>query len=399
MPTPEQARLALAFSCVGHSFSHVFMLLYPTVVLALGTVFHMPYGDLVLLALAGNVLFGAMALPAGWLGDRWSAEGMMAIFFLGTGASAILTGLAPTPLWLAVGLALIGAFAAIYHPVGIAWLVRRAANRGRALGVNGVFGSVGTASAALIAGALTAALGWRWAFIVPGAVCIAVGIAFVVAVRGGRIVAAKVDRHPEPPASRGDMVRVFWVLSLTMLTTGLIWQAAQTAMPKLFDERLAGEGDVLRTGGLVTFALLFGVAAQIVGGYLADRFQLRRVYLAGFWVQAPLLVALAYAGGPAIVPAAAALVFFNTGITPAENALLARYTPANWRATAFGAKFVLAIGVASGSTALVALVHNATGSFALLFVGLAVVALAAALAAHGLPRRPGTPQAAPAPAE
>jgi hypothetical protein len=93
------------------------------------------------------------------------------------------------------------------------------------------------------------------------------------------------------------------------------------------------------------------------------------------------------------------LVFFNTGITPAENALLARYTPANWRATAFGAKFVLAIGVASASTALVALVHNATGSFALLFVGLAAVAAVAALAAHGLPRIAPSPRAVPSPAE
>jgi len=47
--------------------------LYPTVVLALEPVFAMPYGELLLLAVAGNVLFGAMALPAGWLGDRWSA--------------------------------------------------------------------------------------------------------------------------------------------------------------------------------------------------------------------------------------------------------------------------------------------------------------------------------------
>ncbi|MGH6718378.1 MAG: MFS transporter, partial [Alphaproteobacteria bacterium] len=194
MSDRASARLALGFSSVAHTYSHLFMVLYPTVVLALEPVFHLPYGDLVLLAVAGNVLFGACALPAGWLGDRWSAEGMMTIFFVGTGAAAILTGLAATPLMLAVGLALIGAFAAIYHPVGIAWLVRVAVNRGRALGVNGVFGSLGTAGAALVAGILTELVGWRAAFIVPGIVCVATGVGFALAVRAGRIVAAKADR-------------------------------------------------------------------------------------------------------------------------------------------------------------------------------------------------------------
>jgi len=381
------SRLALGFASVAHTYSHLFMVLYPTVVLALEPVFHLAYGDLVLLAVAGNVLFGAMALPAGWLGDRWSAEGMMTIFFLGTGASAILTGLADTPLGLAVGLTLIGAFASIYHPVGIAWLVRVAVNRGRALGINGVFGNLGTAGAALVAGVLTEAVGWRAAFIVPGLVCVATGVAFGFAVRTGRIVAQRADRHSEPPASRGDMVRVFWVLSLTMLVTGIVWQVVQWSLPKLIAERVAGpDAGVAATGGMVSLVFLFAIGSQLLGGWAADRFDLRRVYLIAFWLQAPLLLGLAVAAGAAILPVATALVFVNTGNTPAENALLARYAPARWRATAFGAKFVLSLGVAAGSTALVAVVHRWTGSFSLLFAALAVVALGAALAARHLPR-------------
>ena len=53
-------------------------------------------------------------------------------------ACTVATGFARTPLELALGMAGTGLFASIYHPVGIAWLVRNAKNRGKALGINGV---------------------------------------------------------------------------------------------------------------------------------------------------------------------------------------------------------------------------------------------------------------------
>ena len=79
-----------------------------------------------------------------------------------------MTGFANDRVTLLVGLTLIGTFGAIYHPVGIAWLVKHSVNRGRALGINGVFGNIGTASAAIVAGFLADFFGWRYAFFVPG---------------------------------------------------------------------------------------------------------------------------------------------------------------------------------------------------------------------------------------
>ena len=95
------------------------------------------------MAVPAAFLFGAGALPAGWLGDRWSKTTLLEIYFFGTGAMSILTGFAKTPLMLAVGLAGIGIFASIYHPVGMSWLVSRTSKTGTALGFNGLFGSIG----------------------------------------------------------------------------------------------------------------------------------------------------------------------------------------------------------------------------------------------------------------
>ena len=59
--------------------------------LALPAVFDLSYAELILYATPGFVAFGAFALPAGWLADRWRRRGMMIVFFIRIGTSAMLT--------------------------------------------------------------------------------------------------------------------------------------------------------------------------------------------------------------------------------------------------------------------------------------------------------------------
>src|SRR3546814_14362907 len=119
-------------------------------------------------------MFGLGAIPSGWLADKWSREGMMLVFFLGIGATSILAGFAETPLELGGCLLLVGLFASIYHPVGIAMVVHGRQKTGMPLAVNGVFGKLGVASAALVAGFLIDFLGWQADFLLP-----AIGSGFV----------------------------------------------------------------------------------------------------------------------------------------------------------------------------------------------------------------------------
>src|SRR5215813_7448681 len=386
---PRSAIFALAFSSVGHFFAHLLMLLYPTVLLVLEGRWGMSYGDLLSLSLAGFVLFGLGALPAGWLGDRWSAEGMMVVFFLGTGAATILTGLADTPVALALGLAAIGLFGSIYHPVGTAWLVRNAVNRGRALGWNGISGGIGLAAAPFVAGALAQLISWRAAFVVPGMLCVAIGVALSCLVRGGQVVAAAVDRRPDPPASRRDVTRTFVVLSFTMLADGTISQAIPIALPKAFAAGLTGltDGGTFDAGGFVTLVFLVAATAQLAGGWLADRFAMKAVYILAWAVQVPLFLVAAQARDIPLLGAMMAVNYLGVLATPAENALLARYTPAKWRATAYGAKFLLALGVSTIGVKLVAMTYDSTGSFATLWLALGACAGFVALAGLFLPGR------------
>ncbi|MCW0181424.1 MAG: MFS transporter [Zavarzinia sp.] len=373
--TPTSARLGLGFSSVAHSFSHLFTLLYATVVLSIEKDWGLGYDVLAFASIPLFLMFGLGAVPAGWLGDRWSAPGMIAVFFLGLGASSILTGLAQGLTGITVGLTLIGLFASIYHPVGIAWLVRVSTNRGRALGINGIFGSLGTAAAAVLAGFLADRFGWRSAFIVPGIVSLIVGVWFSVLIRMGRIVDPPHDLAPSAPPSRGDVRRAFWVLSVTMLMSGLIFQATSVGLPKLFEERAGGLVDsTFGIGLLVSVVYLVSALTQYIGGELADRFSPRVVYLSAQLVQIPFILLAVSLSGSALVSVAVLMVSGNVVGQPAENSLLARYTPPAWRGRAFGAKFVLTLGVSSLGVSLVPLIHRMTGSLDGLLVALALFA-------------------------
>ena len=365
---------ALAFSGVAHFYTHVIMLLYPTVVLALESVFNRPYGELLGLLLPGYVLFGLVALPAGWLGDRWSTKGMMIVFYFGTGAATFLTGFARSPLEIGIGLTVMGLFASIYHPVGTSFVVRHAVNRGKALGWNGVFGTTGVALAAVIAGSLTENFGWRMAFFIPGAVCVVTGVAFLLMTPPEPSRIAGGERGSEPfTIDRRTAFRALATLLFTVMCAGFIAQAFLVGLPKVFAERVTGGGleNLTETSLLVSVALLIGASGQIIGGSLADRFPIKIVYITMQCLLLPVAVAAAWLSGVPLIAAAMLIQLFMTSALPSENCLVARFCPPDWHATAYGGKFVMGLGVSSLAIPMVAWIHDGTGSFYWYFMAIA----------------------------
>jgi len=391
----HSARLSLAFSSLGHAYSHLFAPIFYVVALTLENDLRLSHGEVIGLIVVGNVLFGVAAPLAGWLGDRWSATGMIGLFFVGTGGGMVMTGLASSPLGIGLGLALTGVFASIYHPVGIAWLVRNAKARGKALGINGVFGGIGPALAAVVAGSLTEFAGWRAAFIVPGAVIVATGAAFYWLLARRVIVESKIDRRQDVPASREDTIRAVAVLAVTLLCTGMIYQATQPALPKIFSERLGdiAGGGVLGVSAFVALVYLVAGGLQVMAGHLADRYPLKAVYFACFVLQVPFLMLAASLGGSALVAVAMIMVAINAGSLPAENSLVARYAPSNWRGLAFGMKFVLAFGVSALGVKMEGMLYDLTGGFFWLFVVLGAIAGVGVAAAWLLPSERRVPAA------
>jgi MFS family permease len=384
-------RLEFLFLNLGHFYDHLFILIYAAVAaLALPAAFDMGYAELIVYATPGFIAFGAFALPAGWLADRWSRRGMMIVFFLGLGVSAVLTSFADTPLEIAVGLFFIGVFAAIYHPVGITMVVEaRPVKTGAALAINGVWGNMGVASAAIIAGVLIDASGWRAAFVVPGVAAIGTGFAYAVLCSGRSAGDAKQAAGAKPAQFVLDkrvLVTIFAIIALTTTLGSYIFQSMTFALPKILEERLSGVFDSASAVGGAAFAV-FAIAsmAQILIGHLVDRHSIRTVFafVAGLQIPAYLL-AVGLSGLPVLVGAVAFMLLIF-GQIPINDALLSRITTPQYRSRVYAIKFVLSFSVAAAAIPLVALLHKTTG-FDGMFVAMAGVAAVIFLCVLALPQ-------------
>ena len=375
-------RTLVPFINLGHFLDHLVMLVFPTVVVALAREWHRPYSELLPLALGSFIAFGAFALPAGWLADHWSRYKMMAVFFFGIGASMLVTGLAQSPWQLGAGLTLIGVFAAIYHPVGIAMLVAAPERMGRALGWNGLWGNLGLAAAALIAGALMDLWGWRAAFFVPGLICLAAGAAFVMLVPDPGPVQKKsktIGLHVD----RATMARIFAILLIATACGGVIFNSTTVAMPKVFDERLASLTQTnFGIGALVAFVYSLAALAQLAMGALIDRFELRRLMIGIALIQIPLLAIAANLEGWAMLAAALAMMLAIFGQIPLNDVIVGKYVADEYRARVLSVRYVVSLGVAAVAVPLIAVLHRTEGGFKNVFLVLA--ALAAGMLAASL---------------
>jgi MFS family permease len=382
-----QNRWLVPFLNLGHLLDHLAMLVFPTAVVAIGREWGRPYSELLPLAFGSFIAFGAFAIPAGWLADHWSRYKTMVLFYVGIGVSLFVTGFAQTSWQIAAGLTVTGAFAAIYHPVGIAMLVASPEKMGRLLGWNGLWGNLGLASAALLTGALVDAFGWRVAFFVPGVICVLAGICFLVLVRdpgkvkkGSKSIGLHVDARM--------MSRIFAIMLIATAFGGIIFNSTTISMPKVFDERLSALTQTnLGIGALVALVYSMAAFAQVVMGALIDRMELRRLMIGVGLVQIPMLWLAANLEGWAMLAVALFMMLAVFGQIPLNDAIVGRYVADEFRARVLGVRYVVSLGVAAVAVPMIAALHRTEGGFSNVFLVLAVLAAGVFLASFFFPTR------------
>ena len=259
--------------------------------------------------------------------------------------------------------------------------------------MNGVWGNLGVAAAALITGYLIDFAGWRMAFILPGAFSIVMGFAYMALRREGirEDQEAKKDAGAAPgPVSesyRSAIIRVAIIVFVTAAVGSIIFQSTTFALPKIFDERLQGlavelsglldslakgnEDGVATVIGSLAF-VVFAVAslAQVVVGSMLDKYGPRNVYVVVAAIQIVFFALM-----PGLTDGIALAVAFGFmlgafGQIPINDYMIGKTASGGYRARIYGVRYVVA-SVLAASLPMIAFVYDNWG-FDTLFWILAV---------------------------
>lgn len=368
-------RVSIGFLNWAHFLDHYVILIFPTVVIGLEAVYGRSYGDLLMLSTAAFTAFGLFALPCGWLADHWSRRNMMAIYFIGTGISAIAVGFSQDFTTLAIALFAVGIFAAIYHPVGTPMVIDAAVNRGRTMALSGLCGNVGVSIAAGVTAIITAWFGWRFAFFVPAVLFIVSGIAYLMIVPD--------DRHRQVPKMTEqdvelDLRMVTAVIALFMtlaLSSGLVFNALTITLPKIVDARIGQDFSLAVVGSLATAVFLCGGAAQLSIGRAVEVIAPHILVVVVAAVQLIGVIWITYATGwPLLLALAVAIAAVYAQVT-VNDYVLARYTPPAWRGRIYAFRFFLIFTSAGPAVWGIGKLYDRGGFDLVLFVTAVVAAI------------------------
>jgi MFS family permease len=373
--TDTPTRRLIAFLNLAHGLDHFVLLIYPTVVIGLGSVYHRTYSELIALSTAAFVAFGVFSLPAGWLADRWSRRNMMTAFYIGGGIALLGVAASPNLVMLAVSMFGVGMFASIYHPVGMAMLIEASQARGRTLAFNGVCGNLGVSLAAGISALLATWLGWRAAFYVPGVFMVAVGIVYFLLTPDDRHHAKSRVSKPAVPLTARRVIMLFGLFIVIALSSGTTFNLLTIALPKIVDERLAQHVPLILAGSVATLVLVCGGLAQLCVGRLVERFTPHGMFavITGLGFLGNLWAANAD-GIPLMIALAIAIAAIYGQVT-VNDMVLARYTADAWRGRIYAVRYFLLFITAAVAIGMISLLHE-RGGFPLVLAVNAAIAFA-----------------------
>ena len=371
-PVAVRERNILIVTAAAHYFTHLYMLVFPSLALTLRPALHLPLGEVLLLSFWMYLLYGVGALPAGILSDLLRPRFMLILCLFGMGSCALVASRANSPTSLKWALAGLGLFASIYHPAGMALISRGVSRRGWAFGFNGAFGNLGIVSAPFLTGLLAVSVGWRSTYLILGIP----SLLFAVVALFLRVDGYTAEDISLARGGRGrNKAFAFAILCVAMMLGGIAYRGQTLVMPAYFEERIAFLVDAIQrvqwwpaTGTktvaatfLTSLAYVAGVFGQMVGGLLADRYDLRKLYLLFHGASLPLLYLLGHLANLPLLFVALGYAFFAFGMQPVENSLVAVLTPPRLRSTGFGLKFILTFGVGSFAVHLVGRWQQSSG--------------------------------------
>ena len=389
----DSAKLRLFYINFGHFVDHMLILIFAKAAFNAGIDFgidkDVAYAEMIPYGIPSLILFGACAPLAAYLADKWNRSGMLTVFFFGIGSAAILTGLAQSLTQVGIGLALIGVFASIYHPVGIAMLIEKGGKVGWLLGMNGVWGNMGVAGAPLVTGFILAQYDWRMAFIIPGVVSIIIGLSYLAyASSDGVRTVAITENNKEQVGFAPGWQRALVSLAFVTAAGGFVFGGMTFLIPRLFDVRMQGlSADIAVTGTLAAGIYVVAAFAQLVVGRLIDRRSIKPVLIFVACGQPVFLFLMAIYTDYSLFAVSLLAMGFVFGQIPITDAVLSQYVPDQWRTKVLSIKFLINLMIGAAALMTARYLLSSGSGFEPVMQALAISACIVVVAAFLLPKR------------
>jgi len=419
---------------LSHGVNEFYSVVVPPIIPLLVTDLSITYAEAGLLLTVFFAMYFLFQLPAGLLADRIGKTRLLVGGLAVTAGGVAMAAAAPGYDALVAAQIVAGIGGSTYHPAGMSLIsdVETGTTEGKAMGVFGVGGVAGTASAPLVVGGLASLFGWRTAL---AAAAVAGGLATLVVLagleepEGGERTdedgnedtdgsgdatesagASSGDPHPDggSPGRSGRLGRLRArverilrfrvtprVLLLVLLTALLSFQirAVVTFVTSFLFESFGASNS--RANAVFFVMLAAGGASSLWVGGLADRFDRSRLGVAAAGGTATLLfasgVVAALLGGAEALGSTAALGvlflplgFAVYGCLPVKNAMLSEEASVDSSGGLFGVtQTASAVGSAAGP-AVIGYVATAYGlEVAFPAIGVVSLAILAVFAAAG----------------
>ena len=336
---------------VSHFLDHFIILVFAKAAYDAGQEIGLSYCETIQLATLGFILFGVASPIAARLADIFSRSIIMVVFHFGIGLSSILISFSYTSFHLVLGLSSLGFFSAIFHPVGIAMLLETKERVGLRLGINGLFGNMGVASAPLITGVIIFYSNWKMAFFVSGILCIVYGIFFSMALKPATDQSGELLTQIKSEKFSPGWKQALVALGISTTFGGFIFTAVTFLVPRYLELYMKDLLlSVAMTGLLASLVYAISSFSQVIVGWLIDRMSPRIVLFIVSIGQIIFIYLASQFDGYNLVFFMTLAVCFVFGQIPIIDAVMVRYVPYSWRNRVLSMKFVLNLGV--GATVL-----------------------------------------------
>ncbi|MBC8410256.1 MAG: MFS transporter [Rhodobacteraceae bacterium] len=384
--TIKNKHVADIYLNISHFIDHFIMLIFAKAAYDAGREFGLGYEEIIVFGVLGFILFGAAAPIASILANKYSRSVMMVIFHFGIGISAIICSFASTPWELSIGLGLIGVFAAIFHPVGIAMLLKNSKKLGYRLGINGVFGNMGVAAAPLITGFLLLISDWKLSFILPGIACILYGVIFLLALRDEPKAVQTEKTNERDDVFAPQWRRALLALALTTTSGGFIFGAMTFIIPRYFELQLTGITSSVAITGLIA-SMVYAIAGftQIGAGLLIDRFPAKPILFVIGVGQVIFIFLASTVSDLQLFFVTLVATSFVFGQIPIIDTIMSRYIPDKARGNVLSVKFALNLGAGASVLPISSLMLKNGYDLSSLFTVMSFIAMFVVLASLILP--------------